>query len=360
MPFNQKTLAQLIAQSQSDIESRLPASYARVQEKTLNAVAYAQGGIASGLQSQIAWYSRQVIPSESDPEKLAEWCQAFNVPRKLATTAYGPLMVTVTDAVTIEAGQRWQRPDGMTVEVMAPVTTTGPAAFDVMVKALESGQNSNTPAYIQFTIVSPQAGVQSTAKTDSTGLTGGADIETLERWQSRLIFRLQYPPAGGTMADYERWAMECPGVTRAWAYKWWEYYDVGVTFVMDDNESIIPTPGDVLRVANYIAGHRDPVTNAWTGAPLGPEVFTFAPIPRPVPIKASLTPNNAATQAAAAAAIKLFFTDNLIPESTLFYSKLAAAISDTAGITNSTLLSPSADVQCNAGELLIPGAMEWQ
>jgi uncharacterized phage protein gp47/JayE len=359
MPFNEKTLPQLIAETQADIESRLPGSYARVNEKTLNAIAFAQGGVASGLQAKIAWLARQVIPTESDPEKLSEWCLAFDVPRKLPSVASGPLPVTVTDAVVIVAGTRFQRPDGVTYETSTDVASSSAGQISVTVKALDAGAIGNTPANVKFTIVTPQAGVQSTT-TSTAALTGGADIESLSRWRSRLIFRMQYPPAGGTTYDYERWAMECAGVTRAWCYKGWQAADVGVSFVMDDSSPIIPTTDDVQRVAAYIGGHRDPITNQWTGQPLGPEVVVFAPTPVSVDITAKLVPNNATTQANALAAINQFFKDELIPNGTLYYSKLAAVISDAAGITNSQLITPAADVTSDAGQLLAPGVITWQ
>lgn len=359
MPFDPQPLGELIAQAQADIESRLPGSYARIQKKTLNAIACAMGGAASGLQSKVAWYARQIIPGESDPEKLAEWCIAFNVPRKRASKASGTLPVTVTDAVTLVKGTRWQRPDGMTIEVQEDTASETAGQLIVPVVAFEPGADGNTQPGITFTIVSPQAGVQSTATTTSA-LTGGADIESFSRWRDRLIFRFQYPPAGGTLYDYERWALECAGVTRAWAYKRFKGADVGVTFVMDDNDPIIPTADDVARVANYIAGHRDPVTNQWTGQPIGPEVVVFAPRPVTVDMTVRLVPNNATTQAAATTAIQQYYTDNVIPGASLIYSELSAAISDVPGITDSTLIIPADSVNCEEDELLVPGDISWQ
>ncbi|EHH5781155.1 baseplate J/gp47 family protein [Salmonella enterica] len=359
MPFNPKSLPELIGETQADIESRLPGSYARVQKKTLNAVAFAQAGVASGLQSKIAWYARQVIPGESEPEKLAEWCLAFGVPRKLASNASGVLPVTVTDAVTITAGTRWQRPDGMTVEVQTDTASSAAGQISVPVIALEAGQNGNTPVNVTFTIVTPQASVQSTATTTSA-LTGGADIESLKRWRGRLIFRLQYPPAGGTLQDYERWALECAGVTRAWAYKGYNGAQVGVTFVMDDNDPIIPGADDVTRIATYIEGHRDSVTNQWAGQPIGPEVIKFAPNPVTQDLTIHIVPNNATTQAAVTTAVDQFFTDNVIPGGTLVYSELGGAISVVSGITDSKLITPAADVTSNPGDMLMPGVITWQ
>ncbi|MGQ3663296.1 baseplate J/gp47 family protein [Citrobacter braakii] len=357
MSFKTKSLSQLIAEAQADIESRLPGSYARVAEKTLNAIAYAQGAATSGLQAQIAWFARQVIPGESDPEKLAEWCKAFNVPRKLASTASGSLLVTATGEATLPAGVRFQRPDGMTVEVTEDTITSEAGQISAPVVALEAGANGNTDSGVPFTIVTPRAGIQSHASCE--GISGGADIETLSRWRSRLIFRFQYPPAGGTKYDYERWALECAGVTRAWVYKKQQGADVGVAFVMDDNNPIIPTASDVARVAKYIAGHRDPITNIWTGQPLGPEVLVFAPDSVPIDMTISIKPSTDAIKRAVTDAIASWFSLNIEPGGTLVYSELSAAISTTEGVTDSKIATPSGNIPSADGELLVPGDISW-
>lgn len=357
MSFKTKSLSQLIAEAQADIESRLPGSYARVAEKTLNAIAYAQGAATSGLQAQIAWFARQVIPGESDPEKLAEWCQAFNVPRKLASTASGSLLVTATGEATLPAGARFQRPDGMTVEVTEDVITSEAGQISASVVALETGFNGNTDSGVPFIIVTPRAGIQSKASCE--GISGGADIETLSRWRSRLIFRFQYPPAGGTKYDYERWALECAGVTRAWVYKKYQGADVAVTFVMDDNAPIIPTDSDVVRVAGYIAGHRDRITNAWAGQPLGVDVLVFAPVSIPVDMTISVMPSTDAIKSAVADAVAAWFSANIVPGGDFIYSELAAAVSDTKGVIDSKVSSPSANQSARDGELFVPGEITW-
>lgn len=358
MPFISKSLSQLIAETQADIESRLPGSYTRVAEKTLNALAFGMGGVASGLQAQIEWLSHQVIPTESDPEKLAEWCNAFNVPRKLSSAAGGALPITTTQALTIDAGTRWQRPDGVTFEVVTATSCDGAGELNIPMRAIESGASGNTPAHVKFSIVTPQAGVQSSAMSTSA-MTGGADIESLTRWRARLLFRMQYPPAGGTKYDYERWALECAGVTRAWCYKGWRGADVGVTFVMDDNTPIIPTSADVTTVARYISGHRDPVTNTWVGQPLGPEVMVFAPTPVTVDISVMIVPATDDIKSNVEAAINQFFRSSVTPGQRLYRSELEAAISNATGVIDRQLVEPAGDVYCDAGQLLMLGDITW-
>ena len=112
MPYNAPSLSNLIAQTQQDIEQRLPGSWPQVREKTLEALAYAQAGLASGVHEHLSWVARQIIANEADEAELLKHCQFWGVKRKQASRAGGSLTVTVYAAVTIPANTRWQRRTG--------------------------------------------------------------------------------------------------------------------------------------------------------------------------------------------------------------------------------------------------------
>ena len=50
------------------------------------------------------------------------------------------------------------------------------------------------------------------------GIAGGADEQSDLLLLQRVLARLRQPPHGGADFDYIRWALEVPGVTRAWVY----------------------------------------------------------------------------------------------------------------------------------------------
>jgi uncharacterized phage protein gp47/JayE len=77
----------------------------------------------------------------------------------------------------------------------------------------------------------------------------GSDEESTDELRARLLARLQNPPHGGNATDYEAWAKEVSGVTRAWSYP----LELGagtvtVRFVRDDDASPIPDAGEVAAV----------------------------------------------------------------------------------------------------------------
>ena len=71
---------------------------------------------------------------------------------------------------------------------------------------------------MQLTLDSPIVGVNASANVTAGALTGGADAEDDDSLRARLLARIKEPPQGGSKADYVTWALEVPGVTRAWCY----------------------------------------------------------------------------------------------------------------------------------------------
>ncbi len=65
-----------------------------------------------------------------------------------------------------------------------------------------------------LTLSIPIVGVTSEA-TVSSEITGGADELTDDQLREQLLERIQTPPNGGGPGDYEGWAKEVAGVTRA-------------------------------------------------------------------------------------------------------------------------------------------------
>jgi hypothetical protein len=94
------------------------------------------------------------------------------------------------------------------------------------------------------------------------GITGGNDEEGTEQLRARYLLRLREPPEGGADQDYEEWALEVPGVTRAWVYPHENGLGtVVVRFVRDlDAGSIFPDVGEVAAVQAKLDAER-PVTD---------------------------------------------------------------------------------------------------
>jgi uncharacterized phage protein gp47/JayE len=187
---------------------------------------------------------------------------------------------------------------------------------------------------------------------DVDGLTGGFDIESDDELRARLFQRLQNPPAGGADHDYERWALEVAGVTRAWVEPLWLGGGTVGVFIAADNAPGGPIPDQALvdAVQAYI-DERAPVTAT---------VYALAPVAVALDLTLEIAPDTAELRAAIETEIEDMLQDEAVPGATLYLAQIHRAIAAAEGWTNYTLVSPVADVVHSANELAVPGVITWQ
>ncbi|EAP7663573.1 baseplate J/gp47 family protein [Salmonella enterica] len=359
MPYQPTPLAQLINQTQQDISQRLEGTLPGLDETTLHAIGYAQAGLSAQEQEHLAWIARQIIPSDADEAELLKHCAWWGIVRKPASRAGGPVQLTLTDTATADAGTQLQRGDG----VIYQITTSEKApagTLEVEVVAMDAGAAGNAPAGTLLTFITPQAGIVQTATVTGSGITGGADVESISELLSRLVFRVQYPPSGGTKYDFERWAREVPGVTRAWCLpEWPQAGSLGVTFVLDNNPDIFPGEGDVARVAEYIKSHPDPATGQPVGQALGPVVKVFKLTNHPVAFQIKIAPNTPENQQAVRQALTDLLYNEARPGGIILPSAFWRAVAGVKVLDDFELRSPLESVSAGAMELLTVGEIAW-
>lgn len=355
MPYPRPTLTQLIDRIQTDIETRLPGTDARLRRALLATLARAEAGAVHGLYGYVDWVSRQIVPDTADDAQLDRHADWWGVPRLAATPATGSVTFAGTDGNTIPAGATLQRSDGVQYTTDAAVTIAATTAT-ANVTATIGGQTTNATAGQSLTLVSPVAGVQSAATVTTAGLSGGTDIETDAALRTRLHQRVQQRPQGGALADYSTWASEVAGVTRVWVLPAWNGLGtVGVAFVRDNDASIIPDAAEVQTVQDYIDARR-PVTAA---------LSVFAPTAAPQAMTIKLTPNTATVQTAVEAELTdLFRRESAVEDGSgsgkVLLSHIEEAISIAAGETDHVLVTPVADIAPASGEIATLGVLTWQ
>jgi len=347
MPFSRPTLAEIVNRVRADVISRL------TQDEVLrrsDAEVYARvlAGVTHGLYGFIEWISRQVIYDTSEGEYLERWASIWGVARKPAAAAGGTATLTGLVGAVVPSGTLWQALDGVQYRSTADVSFVSTTA-QVSLEAVVPAAAGNRAAGQLLTIASPVAGVQPGALAAELG--GGADAESDDALRARLLQRIQTPPHGGAAADYRAWALEVPGVTRAWCYP----LELGpgtvtVRFMRDDDSgSAIPDAGEVALVQAYI-NERRPVTA---------QVTVVAPVAVPVNFTLAVTPNTAAVKAAVQAELADLIRREAEPGGTLLLSHIRAAISAAAGETNYVLSAPTADVVSSLGNISTLGVITW-
>lgn len=346
MAFNRPTLAQVIDRVATDVFSRLS------QDDILrraDASVYARvvAGVTHGLYGYLDWISKQVIPDTAESENLDRWASIWKIPRKAAEVATGSATLAGLVGAVIPTATVLQALDGVQYEVTADVTFTGPTAV-VTLQSVLAAASGNRTAGQTFALVTPLPGVETTATAGA--MSGGADVETDDALRARLLARIQTPPHGGSAADYVAWALEVPGVTRAWCYP----LEMGagtvtVRFMRDLDVSPIPDAGAVADVQAHIESVR-PVTG---------HLYVAAPVAAPVNYSIAVVPNTPAVKAAVLAELDDLHAREAIPGGTLLLSHMRAAISAATGETNYTMTTPTADVVSATGHISTRGVVTW-
>lgn len=302
------------------------------------------------LYGFLEWIADQVMPDTAEGPQLERWASIWGIYRKPADFAEGPVVFTGANGVFIPTGTALQRSDGVTFKTTEDVTiASGSATANVIADV--SGVGGNTEAGIELELISPIAGVQATALVDTPEITDGQDAETDESLLARLLLRIQNPPAGGTEADFKRWTLEVPGVTRAWVYPLNEGPGtVGIAFVLDaQTPTIFPDAPKIAEVQAYIDA-RKPVTM---------DVTVFAPGEFPVNFTMEIFPDTPAIRAAIEDEIKDLFARESGPGELVLLSHINEAISIANGEFDHTLAAPAANVNPGAGNLPTVGTFTY-
>jgi uncharacterized phage protein gp47/JayE len=348
MSWNRPTRSALIARVRGDIDTRLAGADSRLRRNELDVLAVTEAGVADGLYATLQ-DNANFLPDTTDESRVLRWCAIKGIPRKAAVAAAGPASIAGTDGTLVAAGTVLVRSDGGQYLVDADVTIAA-GVGTLALTAAGAGLAGAMEAAQTLTFLSPIAGVGAVATVQAPGIVGGAELESIDSLRSRLLLAFRNPVRGGAASDYEIWALQVAGVTRAWVYGNWDGLGtVKVLFVCDGREDVIPAAGDITAVAAWIEALR----------PVTADVTVDAPIATPLDFDIDLTPNTAEVQAAVEAALRDLISREAEPGGTLKISHVREAISLAAGETDHVLNSPSANVTPAAGHITTMGAITW-
>ena len=350
MAFKRPTLQTLISRNQADIEASLPGTDARLRRSNLNVIAKLISACTHGLYGYIDYMVNQILPDTSEATFLDRHASLWlSVPRKAASFAVGAVIFTGSNGTVIPLGTVLTRSDGVEFDTDAEVIIIAGTAT-ANITALIAGQSGNSSAGAVFNLASPIAGILATASVGLLAISGGADMESDYALRARVLARIQQPPHGGANFDYVSWALEVPGVTRAWVYP--QELGLGkvtIRFVRDDDVNLIPDAGEVATVLAYIEARR----------PVTAQLTVVAPIAVALNFTIDLTPDTAAVRAAVEAELKDLIQREAIPGGTILLSHIREAISIAAGEQNYLMTTPVADVTNTTGLITTLGLITW-
>lgn len=185
-----------------------------------------------------------------------------------------------------------------------------------------------------------------------TDITGGIDAEEDNTLRERSLFRTRNPPRAGTKEDYEAWAKEYPGVTRAWCYPKEQGDGTAVVRIMaDDTEDRFPSSELLEEVQDYIKKKS---------SVLG-EVYVISPIKQVANLTLKITPDNLSIREKAKERLKELFEKEAKPGELIYLSHINAALSEVEGEIDHVVIAPSENIQPeNQGSLIELGDITWQ
>lgn len=388
MPYPRPTLTQLWQQAAADIAANLPGADALLRYTNLGVLAKVIAAAINGVFGYVDWVARQCTPFTATGEYLEAWAALKNVFRSAATAARGQLQFTGTSGELIPAATPIVRADGRAYVSTADATVIGGVATVTIVDTTP-GAAGNSQSGTQFTLGVGIAGVTSTGAA-STAITGGADPQTDASLRTDMLKAYAAPPQGGDLADYVNWALQVPGVTRAWTVgSALGAGTVQVYAMLDDAEAAFggfpqgtngvaanetrdtAATGDQLTIANHIFPLR-PVTAL---------VYVYAPVTNPVAMTISqIAGVSTAIKAAIAAAFAQVLLEQAAPGGVtdaqgnpvglvdLSYVEAAIAqIAGTAGFVITSVSCPhgtvtpggDGNVESNTGYLATPGVITY-
>ncbi|MGG7557790.1 baseplate J/gp47 family protein [Pseudomonas sp. ES3] len=344
MPFETPTLPVLVGRAQADLAGdALRRSDAQVLART-------HAGVAYGLYGYLNWLADQILPDSADEETLERIAALrLNEPRKPAQPASGPASFMAAAGGVLDVGTVLQAGDGRTYKVTTGVTTVA-GLNSTTLEAVDAGTLGNAEAGLQLTLVQPVERIASTFTVLAPGLAGGVAQESVEALRARVVRSYRVIAQGGSADDYETWALEVPGVTRAWCRR--NYLGPGTVglFVMRDSDDVpVPNPAQLAEVKTYIESPR----------PVTAELYVLPPVLVPVPYSIKAVPDTSAVRGAITRQLSDLHQREAGLGAPLLITHIRATVSGSPGETDHVLATPVADVVAATNQILTLGVITW-
>lgn len=380
MPYSRPTLTELRTRNQNTIKTGLEKIGVLLRFSNMRVLGDVSAGMSYLHYGYLDYIAQNSTPFNAVDENLAGWAALKSVYRKSATAATGPSVpFTGTAGYTIAAASVLNRSDGYQYTVDAEVTigsggtATGTITAvlpDTSTDSTGGGAAGNADAGTVLTFDEAIPGISSTV-TLTTAVTGGADIEDEEVFRSRMLSAFQNTPQGGNDADYEKWALAVPGVTRAWVTRrLMGAGTVGVYIMLDSdesNDSGFPTGTDGVSSyetqfsAGIATGNQLAVANAlYSQQPATAIVYVCSPVKTAVDFTFSgLSSADSTVKAAISTAISTLFFNDGKPGGTIYLSDIMSAISGVDGSDGFILTTPATNVVMATGGLPVVGTVTY-
>ncbi len=363
------SLSDLLQRARQGFRTYLPGSDAWLWPNNIYASAKVIAGMVFEVFGFASYISKMIFVSTApDIETLRLHGTEYGLPQLPAAPASGNITLTSDGAITVADGAAFQRGDGLTYLVTSGGTLVGAGTLQLPVTAAADGAAGNAEEGTPLAAISGVTGPGNvTAAVGSGDIVEGADVESIESYRARLLFRKRNPPHGGSAADYVIWARQVSGVSRVFVERLWGGGGTVRVFVFMDGlfADGIPSPTAVQRVQQYIE----------TVMPAGAILTVAAPAAHPINITIdNLVPDTPATREAILDELREAFLrlgrvagsdamhggmPFLASPAQFSLAWIYQAIANATGVTSFDLVSPSGDTTLVIGETATLGTVTF-
>lgn len=288
------------------------------------------------------------------------------VPRKAASPAVGVLTIASTGAASVTGGAIFTRSDGARFVVQSGVVLASSGTGNVRVVAEAAGASGNTGPGAVFLPASGTTGTI-TASVSAAGIGAGADIEGDEAYRARLLFAKAFPEHAGAPADWLRYTLAVPGVTRAYIDPLAAGRGTVVVYPFFDltRPNGIPLESDRVAVETALASARPgaglPVVRIAQALPVDVTIAGLFPdTPEVRNVVATEIAATFARQSRPSGLSQVHGSMPFVATPQIFSrSWLWQAVANATGEERHTVLAPANDVAPGEGEVVVPGTVSF-
>ncbi|KQV27607.1 hypothetical protein ASC97_04315 [Rhizobium sp. Root1203] len=358
MAWTVRSLDELSSRARGAFRQYTVGSDTSLKNNFVTVVVKVLAGLGHELELRQAYLAKQLFGRSANISMLTLHAADVNIFRKQPAASSGIITGNGLANTIYPAGIRFG--SGSQVYVSTSPAQTSPLGT-VSFSVTSEGKGAATNRDAGGTLALSDPGLYPTLETEfvvgTDGLGGGADVEDVDAFRARYLFRKANPPGAGKLTDYEQTVRDVPGVLKAWAYRDAMTPSFLVVFFLFKGRSDnIPTSGDVAVVQNAIDAKRlirvnDSVVEAPTPSALNP-------------IVANLSNDTDEVRSLIDAAIAKVLYDKARPGVSgdvfvLSRSWISEAISGVTGETSHVLNWPLDDLSYTNGHYPVPGTVTY-
>jgi uncharacterized phage protein gp47/JayE len=259
MSYQRPTLPEIIKNIEADIYARFQNEASTARFSVNKVLARVVGGACHLLYGKIQLAMKQLLPDTCDEYFLKRWAQMYSIQQKAANKSFGTAVFEGKEGTVVPLYSQWQTADHFVFQTTEKGTINPDGKVEVSICAMQPGARGNLKEGTQLVAVTPIVAIRM-ATLGCNGTHSGSDIEDIEKFRERLLFRISNPVCAGTAEDYKNWMLEVEGVTRAYCYSCYpEKGSIGLAFLRDNDDEQIPNQEQNDRMKNTILS-KCPIT----------------------------------------------------------------------------------------------------